>query len=62
MINQPAAFDRPPFMKRLIQSIEHKDRMSGPACPPTDDAVGEGINDKGHVNEALPSRDLGEIG
>lgn len=62
MMNKPAAFDRPPIMKRLVEGIEHEAGMSRPACPPTDDTAGEGINDKGHVNEALPGRDIGEIG
>jgi hypothetical protein len=36
--------------------------MSRSACPPTDDTAGKSINDEGHVNEALPGRDIGEIG
>lgn len=62
MMNQPATFDGPPIMKRLVEGIEHKARMGRSACPPTDDTAGEGINDEGHVNEALPGRDIGEIG
>ena len=51
---EPAAMDGPPIMKRLVEGIEHKARMGSPACPTTDDAAGEGIDDEGHVNEALP--------
>ena len=61
MMNQPATFDGPPIMKRLVEGIEHKARMSRSARPPTDNAAGEGINDEGHVNKALPGRDIGEI-
>ena len=49
-------------MKCLVEGIEHKARMGSPARPPTDDTACEGINDEGHVNEALPGRDIGEIG
>src|SRR5690606_13594324 len=58
MMNQPTAFDGPPIMKRLVEGIKHKARMGRPACPPTHDTASEGINDEGHVNEALPSRDI----
>jgi hypothetical protein len=34
--------------------------MSSSTCPPTDDAASEGVNDEGHVNEAMPGRDIGE--
>ena len=46
MMNQPAAMDGPPIMKRLIERIEQEARMGSPACPPTDDAASEGINDE----------------
>ena len=61
-MNESATFDGPPIMKRLVEGIEHKARMGRSACPPTDDTAGEGINDERHVNEALPGRDIGEIG
>jgi len=48
-------------MKRLIECIENETRMGSPACPPTDDAASKGINDKSHVDEALPGRHIGEI-
>jgi hypothetical protein len=56
MMNQPAAMDGPPIMKRLVEGIEHKARMGSPACPPTDDTASEGIDDESHVDEALPGR------
>lgn len=54
--------DGPPIMKCLVQSVQDETCMAIPACPPTDDTAGEGINDEGHVNDALPSRDIGKIG
>jgi len=62
VMNQPATVNGPPIMKCLVEGIEHKARVGSPACPPTDDPAGEGINDEGHVNEALPGRNIGEIG
>lgn len=62
MMNQPAAMNGPPIMKRLIEGIEHKARMGRSACPLTDDTAGKGINDERDVNEALPGRDIGETG
>ena len=35
--------------------------MRRPRRPPADDAPGEGINDKRHVDEALPRGDVGEV-
>jgi hypothetical protein len=61
-MNQPATSNGQPIMKRLVKGIEHKARMGRSACPPTDDTAGEGIDYKGHVDEALPGRDIGEIG
>ena len=49
-------------MKCLLQSIEYEAGMGGSACPPADDAGCERIDDEGHVNEALPSRHIREIG
>gem|GEM_PF-5977411 len=46
MMNQPAAMNGPPIMKRLIEGIEHKARMGGPACPPADYTAGEGTMTK----------------
>ncbi len=61
MVNQSSTVDGSPIMKRL-SSIEDEARMCGPACPPTDNAACKGIDDEGHVDEALPSRHVGEVG
>jgi len=57
MVDEAAAMDGPPIMKGLVEGIEHKARMGGPARSPTNDAAGEGVNHKGHVDEPLPSRE-----
>ena len=57
----PAKVDGPPIMKCLIEGFEHKARMGGPACPPTDDTPSKRVNDESHVDEALPGRHMGEI-
>ena len=36
--------------------------MRGAANPPANDASGESINDKRHIDKALPGRHVGEIG
>lgn len=51
----------PPIMKCLLKGIEDKARLCRPARPPADDATSEDVDDKGHVDEALPGRDIGEI-
>src|SRR5690606_16365351 len=61
MVDEAAAMDGPPIMKGLVEGIEHKARMGGPARSPTNDAAGEGVNHKGHVDEPLPSRDIREV-
>ena len=61
MMNQPAAMNGPPIMKRLVEGIENETRMSGPARPPTDDVASEGIDHERDVNEALPGGHIREI-
>lgn len=48
-------------MKRLLESIENEAGVGGPACPPADDPAGIAVNDEGHVDEADPGRDIGEV-
>jgi hypothetical protein len=44
VVDKPAAMDRSPIMKCLVESIEHKARMGSRARPPADIAVGEGVD------------------
>ena len=53
--------DRPPIMQRLFQRIEHEPGMRGAAGAPADDASGEGVDDEGDVDKALPGGNVGEI-
>ncbi len=46
MVNQSAMMEGPSIMKCLIEGIEHKARISGPAYPPTDDAASKGVDHK----------------
>jgi hypothetical protein len=62
VMDQAAPMNGAPIVERLFQGIENEARMRRPACPPADDAAGIGINDKGHVDEAGPGRDIGEVG
>ncbi|MET3759415.1 hypothetical protein ABID08_006806 [Rhizobium binae] len=50
-----------PIMKCLFESIEDKPGMCRSAYAPTDDAPSESVDHEGHVNEALPGSDIGEI-
>ena len=62
MMDEPAAMDGLPIMKRLVEGIEHKARMGGSARSPADDAAGEGIDHESDVNEALPGGHIREVG
>ncbi|MET3776730.1 hypothetical protein ABID20_002305 [Rhizobium alvei] len=54
--------DGPPIMECLVQCVEDKTRLRRPACPPANDAAGEGVDHESNVYEALPGRDICEIG
>jgi hypothetical protein len=51
-----------PCKQRLLQRVEHEVGLHRTAHPPGDDAPREDINDEGDVYEALPGRDVGEVG
>src|SRR6202162_3667356 len=61
MMNKPSTMQRPPVMQSLLESIEHKAGMCRSRNTPANDAPGEGIDDKGDVDEARPGRDIGEV-
>ena len=52
----------PPIMERLLQCIEHEARMSRGAGPPANNPACVGVDDEGHIDEAAPGADIGEIG
>lgn len=49
-------------MYHLCQNIEDKAGMRGPIGRAAEDPPGVGVTDKGHVDESVPGRQLGEIG
>src|SRR5260370_3522432 len=61
MMNKASSMQRPPVMQSLLESIEHEAGMCGSRNTPADDAPGEGIDDKGDVDEARPGCDVREI-
>lgn len=50
-----------PLMEGLLESIEDEPGMRCPAHPPTDNPAREGVDDEGHIDEALPGGHIGEI-
>ena len=60
-MDEPAALNGSALVQSLFQRVEDKAGMGGPADPPADDPSGEGVDDEGHVDEALPGRDVGEV-
>src|ERR1700730_10234354 len=61
VMNKPSTMQRAPVMQSLFESIEHEAGMCRSRNPPADDAPGEGIDDKGDVDEARPGRDMCEV-
>src|SRR5215213_10555868 len=54
-----AALHRTAVVQCLLEGIEDEAGMCRPRHSPADDAAGEDVDDKGHVHEALPGRDIG---
>ena len=61
MVRQCAIPLRLPGVQGLLQGIQNKVRVHGTAHPPTHNAPGVHVDDKGHVQPALPGRDIGEV-
>jgi hypothetical protein len=47
MMHEAGFSSGPPFMQRVLQSIEDEARVCGPRHPPADDAAGIGVDDEG---------------
>ena len=60
-MNETAALDGPAIMERLLQGIQDKTGVCGARYPPANDPPGKGVDDEGHIDEALPRRDICEI-
>lgn len=61
MVNQGAVTLRLARVECLFQCIENEVGLHRAADAPANDASGEHVNDEGHVEPALPGRDVGEI-
>ncbi len=61
VMHEAAAMSGTPIMKSLLKGIEDKASMRRPAPPPSNDATSEDVDDKGHIDETLPGRDIGKI-
>ena len=48
-------------MQGLLQRIEHEVGVHRTTDPPADDAPGKHIDHEGHIQPALPGRDVGEV-
>ena len=59
--DQPRALCGPALVDGLLQGVEHEARRGRPARPPADDAPRVGVDDEGDVDEAGPSRHVGEV-
>lgn len=51
----------PAFVQGLLLRIEHEVRLYGAAHAPAYDLPGKDIDYKGHVQPALPGRDVGQV-
>jgi len=61
VMNQTAALLRAAVMQGLFKGVEHEVRVHAGAHAPADDAPGKDIDHEGHVQPALPGRDIGEV-
>ncbi len=52
---------RPPLMNGLFESIKHEARVGRAAYAPAHDPPCKCVDDKGHMNKALPCGDKSEI-
>ena len=62
VVDEPAAAQWSPLMKRLLERFEHEAGMRCPADPPADDPTRKGVGDEGDTDETGPGRDIGEVG
>jgi hypothetical protein len=61
VMHESAAMDGPPIVQRLLQRVEDEARLRRATGTPSDDAAGECIDDKRHINKALPRGHIGEV-
>ena len=61
MMDEAAAMNRPTIMQRLLERVEHEARMRRARGAPADDPPSEGVDHESHIDEALPSFNIGKI-
>src|SRR5215213_804847 len=61
MVHETATLDGSARVKGLLQGIQHEAGVSAPRDPPAYDPTSIGIDHEGHVDEAGPGRDVGEV-
>ena len=61
VMHQAVPREGPPVVERLFQGIQDKAGLGRARHPQADDPPGEGIDDKGDIDEPLPGRDIGEV-
>ena len=62
VVDQAAAANRAAFVERLLKGVEDEAGAGRGGNTPTDDAAGKGVDDESRIDEALPGRDVGEVG
>jgi hypothetical protein len=62
VVDQAAAANRAAIVERLLEGVEDEAGAGRGGNTPADNAAGEGIDDEGRVEEALPGRNVGEVG
>lgn len=62
VMDQAAAVDGATVMDRLLQGVEDEGGMGRPADAPAHDVAGVDVDYEGHIDEARPGRDVGEVG
>ena len=61
MMNEATFVNGAAILQCLLQSIEYKICFGRTGDTPAHDLIGEGIDDKSDINEALPGWDAGEV-
>lgn len=61
MMNQLIALRRLAVVQGLLQRIEREVGVHGTAPAPNHDTTAEHVDDKGHIDPALTSRDIGKV-
>jgi len=61
MVHQAGSVCGPSFVQGLLQRVEHEAGMRRPGDAPADEPAGVDIDDEGHIDEAGPGADIGEV-